>query len=796
MVDIEMKKNVKMVEQKFYTKAQVIEASTKWFKGDVLPAESFAKKYALKRSDNEYVELTPDDMFDREAFALSAVEDDPKKWYPIFRKKIDGFKHVVPQGSPMAALGNIYQRMTCANCYVVPIKEDSLKSMFDALYEMAQIQAFRGGVGIDISVLRPDGSPVNNAAIASTGAWSWCDLFSTVTRMVGQSGRRGALMLTMDVSHPDIEKFVHMKSDLKKVTGANVSVKLTDKFMNAVRNNEKFDLVFNFKDTSYEPIVRTVNAVDIWNLIIQHATQYAEPGLLMWDTIIRRSPADCYADEGFATICTNPCGEVPLSAYDSCRLTSINLSGHVCYGGDGAYFDFDELKTSVAIAVRMLDNMVTIDAKFQPFSQQIEAGLRGRRLGLGIHGLGDALAKLGIVYGSPEAVKWVDKLMSLFKNTAYKASIELAKERGPFPIWNWEKEKNHEYLNELDPDVVSEMMTYGRRNIAILTSAPTGTVGLMSQTSSGLEPIFALWYERKTRIYHGDNTKADFVDANGDRWKKFKVFHHAFEEYLVKNNIDKNSITIDSVPLQWITADKLNWAQRVDMQAAITNHLDHSSSSTINLPKGTTDSIVGNIYMYAWEKGLKGVTVYVDGCRDGVLTRDDGSTTNHNRPADVDAVVHTVGANGHQHTVFIGLNKGEIYEIFCVEQKVSGLVDGIRGKIIRSGKNYDFVGGEVDEDGDYSIIVKKINKNENTEASTITRLVSMALQHGVAVEEISKQLIRAKGTITSMAKSINRVLAKYSKPINGIVCSECNGSNTRFEEGCMKCLDCGQSKCG
>lgn len=787
-------KNKAMETTRVYTYDEAVAASTKFFGGDDLAADAFVRKYALKTGPNEILEPTPAQMFDRLAKALAAADpvESRVQWEKVYREQLEGFRRIVLQGSPMAALGNQHQRMTLSNCYVVPVKGDSLQHLFNALYEMAQIQAFRGGVGIDVSPLRPQGAKVNNAALRSTGAWAWCDLFSYVTRIVGQSGRQGALMLTMDVSHPDIEHFVKMKADKTKVTGANVSVKLTDEFMRAVVDDTDFTLRYEFENGMYEPLERTVKAKDLWNLIVEQATKNAEPGLLMWDTIIRRSPADAYAAQGFKTICTNPCSEIPLSAYDSCRLTSLNLTGFVTDSFmPNAKFNFDAFRESIHVAVRMLDNIVDIDHDLQPFEEQRQSNRNGRRLGLGTHGLGDTLARLCKRYDQEETIDFVDKLYCFMKVEAYKASVQLAKERGPFPIWNWDLEKDNEFIKELPDELKDEMAKYGRRNIAILTCAPTGTVSLMSQTSSGIEPIFRLSYTRKVKVNQAELFDASEVetDKTGDRWRRFKINHPAYGEF-IKNfpglNVD-----------YWVTSDQIDYRQRVKMQAAITRHLDHASSSTINLPKGTPQSVVGDIYIMAWQLGLKGVTVYVDGSRGGILITDEKAVNaSDERPTEVDAVAHTIGTNGHSYTVFVGFVNNKAYEVFCVPGRIAAVSDGLSGKIIKAkSKRYDFVSGK-DDDGDWALTVSKINKNEDNEASAFTRLVSTALRHGIPIQTINEQLDKSKGTVVSLAKAMNRVLAKYVGTVTGRECPACNSTNTVFEEGCMKCHDCAHSKCG
>lgn len=790
-----------------YSKQQAIDYATSWFNGDDLAADSWVRKYALKKDEDEYLESTPSEMFDRMARALVEVErpDERQKWFKVYREQLDGFNKVVMQGSPMMGLGNKFFKSTLSNCYVVPIKEDSLEGIFEAGAQTARIQALRGGVGVDISPLRPDGASVDNAAITSTGGWSWADFFSYITRKIGQNGRQGALMITIDVSHPDVEKFIAMKSDLGLVTGANVSVKLTDDFMRAVEADEDHTLEFHFKDTDYEPIVKTIPARKIWSQIVEHATHYAEPGILMWDTILRRSPADSYADLGFETICTNPCSEIPLSAYDSCRLTSINLTGFVDnpFTPD-AKFNYDRFGESVRCGVRMLDNMVDLDIPLQPFEQQREVARNGRRLGLGTHGLADTLASLSLRYDTDEAIEFVDELYRNLKILAYTASIDLAEERGPFPIFDWELEKDNEYIKELPESLKERMAVVGRRNIALLTCAPTGTVSVLSQVSSGIEPIFQLAYDRRVRLFGSDKHLATETKGN-EYWRTFRVWHHAFaranpeliEKYNSLSLAELNKKLNEANNGVWVTASEIQWKKRVEMQAAITRHLDHASSSTINLPKGTKPELVGEIYMYAWKSGLKGVTVYVDGSRDGILltgndTKSDNTPTE--RPAEIDAKCHVV-TNGKKYTIFVGLVNEKPFEIFCVPHTMAAVYDGLQGRIIKvKSKEYNFESGP--------LLVRKINTNEDDEMSAFTRLVSTAMRNGVPLEEINEQLDKSKCHITGLFRAINRVIAQYVGRVEGRKCpnvledgTPCESRNTVAEEGCMKCMDCGFTKC-
>lgn len=780
--------------QNAYTFDEAVAASTEFFDGDKMAAESWVRKYALRDNGN-ILELTPADMHDRNATALASVEQDKEYWFNKFREQINKFKKLVLQGSPMAGLGNP-NNVSLSNCFVLPSPSDSIKSIFDAVYQMAQIQAYRGGVGLDVSNLRPEGSRVSNAASISSGAWSWCDMFSYVSRIIGQNGRVGALMLTMRCDHPDIFRFVQMKSDLQKVTGANVSVRISDKLMEAVRDDGEFDLWFDFDNPKYDNIRKTIKARELWNHIVKYATKTAEPGILMWDNILRESPADIYSDYGFRTISTNPCSEINLCEHDACRLASINLTGFVNNQfSSNAEFDYSAFGETIAVGVRALDNIVDLDKL--PFSEQKEKAEQGRRIGLGTHGLADCLAKLGLRYDSNEALKVVNQIYKYLRDNAYRASVELAEERGPFPIWDSKLEVDHPFLNRLDPDVRSEMVKHGRRNIALLTNAPTGTVSLMSRTSSGIEPIFRTHYSRRVKLNNAeDRSTADYIDNMGDAWKTHLICHPAVQEFLGKDKITEKDF--EDLPDFFITSDSINWDRRIEIQSIMQQYIDHGISSTINLPKGTTEETVAKLYQLAWNKGLKGVTVYVDGSRDGVLITDKATDKIErraapNRPAELDAAAHTIGSNGKTYNVYLGFLGENVFEVFAVKQSSvgAGVLDGIRGKIIkRDSKHYDFESE--------AVVIKKINRYEDTELSSFTRLLSTALRHGVPIETISEQLHKSRGAISSMAKAINRVISKYA--IESVSLSEscpvCKTSKLVLVRGCCKCRSCGYSSCG
>lgn len=788
-----MTEEMKLEDKKVmtYSDDHVLSRATNWFNGDDMAAGVWLKKYALRTQSGELIECTPDDMFDRLAGELTRNESNPDEWRETFKKHLKGFKRLVLGGSIMAGLGNP-RNISLSNCYVISSPHDSLKGIYDSVYRTAQIQAFRGGVGFDISTLRPDGGPVANAAGSSSGAWSWCDQFSYTSRKIGQRGRIGALMLNMRVDHPDIFKFIKMKSELSACTGANISVKITDNFMNAVENNDNIELWFNYDDNKYKDFRQTVKAREIWNTIIHYATTTAEPGVLMWDTIIRNSPADCYADLGFKTVSTNPCSEISACADDTCRLASINLSGFVrnAFTTDSK-FDFDALSETISVGVRALDNVVDLDKL--PFDEQKEKARLGRRIGLGTHGLADCLLKLGYKYDSDNTIMFVDLLYKFIKNKAYDASVNLAAEKGKFPIFDSKREEGHPFIEKLDSEVKEKMKKFGRRNIGLLTCAPTGSISVLSQCSSGIEPIYRLSYTRRIKITQGeDRTRADFVDKDGEAFKEHLVIHHAARDYLGINP-DKN---LNDLPETFITSDKIKWENRIKIQAAMQKHIDHSISSTINLPLGTTEDTVGKIYMSAWKSGLKGVTVYVEGSRSGVLVSNDRKREAQpivKRTSELDGIAHVTKGNGHEYCIFLGMTSDKtIYEVFCLKQVDVGIMDGRVGKIVKTKEpdgnaRYDFVSG--------ALTIRCLNRYEDNEISAFTRMISTSLRYGIPLQEITRQLSESRGSITSVAKSINRVLSKYVETVKGERCSECGSTNTIRSEGCVKCLGCGCSRC-
>lgn len=803
---------------KVYSRGEVVSASLEYFKGDELAANTFLK-YALRDKAGNYYENNPDQMHQRLAKEFARIE---KKFggQALSEEQIydylKGFKYIVPQGSPMSGIGNNYVHMSLSNCIVVASPEDTMSSIVDAGKELANLFKRRCGVGLDISTLRPEGASVSNAAGTSSGAWSFADFYSYITRMVGQNNRRGALMVTIDVAHPDVEKFITMKHDLTKVTGANVSVRISDEFMNAVKDDKDFTLKFPV-DSDTPKFSKVVKARHIWDLIIDSATKTAEPGILMWDNILKYLPAESYASKGFKTICTNPCSEIPLSAYDSCRLISINLKHFVEQPfTSNAYFNFFKFKEVVRAAQRLSDDLIELELeKLQDlidcadtqdekelFYKLYTACKNGRRTGLGTHGLADAIARVNLAYDSDQALTLVDSIYESFKESAFDESAELAKERGSFPAFDWELEKNNLFIQSLPDAVKGRIKKYGRRNIAILTNAPTGSVSIVSQTSSGIEPVFMNGYVRRKKKNHDEKPdEKDFVDGMGDRWTEFEVFHHNVKEWMDLN-------PGQTLPSFFVTSDKIDWQQRVKIQAVIQKHIDHAISSTINLPKGTPKNVVGELYLKGWEQGLKGITVYVDGSRSGVLvSKDDKANKEHDykdaakRPAELDCDIHNVNIKGEKWVILVGMMKGKPYEVF------GGLSDNIeipkkhtKGVIKKITYNktkpnrYD-----LHFDG---FVVKDIVKIFNDpNYQVLTRMVSLGLRHGAKPSFLVEQLQKDPDhDMTSFSRVLARVLKKYiedgTKVSSDKVCSECkSATGLVYQDGCAKCMSCGYSRC-
>lgn len=810
---------------KNYGYQSALESSKEYFAGDELPAKVFVDKYALKDPDGNLLELTPDQMHDRLAANFARVDRDKygldyTERFNVYRSAMDKFSRIVPQGSPMAAIGNPYQRMSASNCVVIESPEDSIGGIFEAGLNMAQLYKRRCGVGLDISSLRPDGTFVNNAARTTSGAWSFAEFFSFITRMIGQNSRRGALMVTLSVHHPDVLKFTTMKQDLTKVTGANISLRLSDEFLKAVEEDTEYEIRWPVEGTP--KTTGKLRAREVWNTIIQSATKTAEPGLIMWDNMISNLPAHCY--EMFKTISTNPCSEIALSAFDSCRLISINLTGYVRNAfTSNAYFDLEAFKEDIATAQQMADNLVDIELELIERIKEVcsgtekalwnklqDAGRNGRRTGLGTHGLADALAQLGIRYDSERGLTQVESIYRTLRDSAYEASIDLARVRGSFPVFDYDVEmKQCDFIKRLPEPLLQKMKQHGRRNIAVLTQAPTGSVSILSKVgqfnrfnvSSGVEPVFRNFYIRRKKINPGDkNARVDFTDVVGDSWQEFKVYHANVQNYLEFAGEEAE------LPEFFVTSDQVDWQQRVKIQGVEQQFIDHSISSTINLPRETSADVVGNLYLDAWKKGLKGVTVYVDGSRDGVLITEnekkgqavDGrpnkimSTHAPARPKELPCEIHKATVRGTKWAVVVGLLDGDPYELFMGHADLLDIPSQVvYGVMEKTGKGrYNL---HVNDD-----IIKDIIRICNDDDSAwATRMISTSLRHGVPVEVLVEQLSK-DGSIVDINMVLSRILRKYAK--NGSVkCPnpKCTGSGTNliFRSTCFDCLDCGWSGC-
>ena len=802
-------------------KIETVTRETKeYFEGDELATNVFITKYALRDKEGQFQETSPNDMHNRLAGEFARIEDKfggSKMSKEEIFESIKGFDKIVPQGSPMYGIGNNFVNVSLSNCVVVESPEDNISSIVDSGKDLANLFKRRCGVGLDISQLRPEGAPVSNSAGTTTGAWSFADFYSYVCRMVGQNGRRGALMITMDVRHPDIEKFITMKHDLTKVTGANVSVKISDDFMQAVENDETFTLTYPV-GASNPKITKEVKATDVWQQIVESATNTAEPGILMWDNITKNLPAHDYP--AYKTICTNPCAEIPLSAYDSCRLISVNLKNFVENPfTDKASFNFDSFGDTVRQAMRLSDDLVELEIeKIESIMNSCDtpdekslwlklrdAAANGRRTGLGTHGLADALACLQLRYDGDDAIKVIDKIYGTLKTEAYRESCNLAAERGAFPHFDWETEKDNAYIKALPQEIKDLIQKHGRRNISILTNAPTGSVSIMSQTSSGLEPVFRNFYVRRRKISHNDtDTKVDFVDEVGDKWQEYKVFHHNVQQWREKNG------NTEKIPDFFVESDQINWLRRVEIQETIQKHIDHAISSTINLPAGTKPEVVGELYKEGWKRGLKGITVYVDGSRTGVLVtetqkEEEGFIQRDAapRPELVECEIHRTTIKGEKWVVLVGLVEGKPYELFAgLSSKITLPNKYTHGTIVKHPRKtirsiYDLVLGEGD---DQLVISDIINIFDNPNNAIMTRMISLSLRHGANVKFVVEQMQKDQDTdFTSFNKVLSRVLKKYipdGEKASDKTCPSCSAEGLIYQDGCVTCTQCGYAKCG
>ena len=808
-----------------YTYEEAIAESTVYFRGQELAAKVWIDKYALRNNKGELLESNPDQMHRRIAKELARIEKgkfiqpyDEEFIYSYLKE----FSRIIPQGSMLYGIGNYEQYSTLSNCYVLSTLLDSYGSIHQTDEEISQISKRRGGCGLDISNIRPATLPTKNSSRTTTGIIPFAERFSNSIREVGQNGRRGALMITCSVHHPQILDFVSAKTDLTKITGANISVKLTDEFLNAVTHNKTYEQRWQSIDGK-SSICKITDAQDVWKKIIHSAWLTAEPGLLFWDNIIKESPADCYARFGFRTISTNPCSELPLSALDSCRLLLQNLLAYIKEPfTDTASFDFNAFYEDAQIAQRLMDDIIDlelehikriidkINADPEPYEvkcrelnmwQKIYDNCEtGRRTGLGVTAVGDAIAALGIKYGSEESIELVDKIYKTLKLGAYRSSVDMARELGHFKVWDYELEKDNPFLLRIkdeDPSLYEDMKKYGRRNIAILTTAPAGSMSLIAQsfdsfgTSSGIEPVFQLEYRRRKKINPSDTyAKVDFTDANGDSWHEFTVFHPTVIKWM---NVSNQTDTKKS-PWYKACANDIDWVNRVKLQAAAQKHIDHAISSTINLPSDVTEEKVAEIYETAWKTGLKGITVYRDGCRDGVLINKDAThvnTTSEERPKEIICDVHHVSVKGKEYFVLVGLINGVPYEVFAGR-------NGFLKKKIKHGKVVKVKKGlykAIFEDGTELV---PISAASDESEESITRLTSAALRSGCDMHYIVDQLEKINGDMYGFTRSISRALKKYipdGTKVAGAICPECHAESIIREEGCKKCASCGYSKC-
>ncbi|MEI8226091.1 MAG: adenosylcobalamin-dependent ribonucleoside-diphosphate reductase [Bacteroidota bacterium] len=838
----------KVKEKTVYSHDEAVDASIEYFKGDELAARVWTNKYALKDSFGNLYEKTPDDMHHRLAREIHRVEMKYKN--PLSEELIysvlKDFRYIVPQGGPMTGIGNDYQIASLSNCFVIGNdgSSDSYGGIMKIDQEQVQLMKRRGGVGHDLSHIRPKGTPVLNSALTSTGVVPFMERYSNSTREVAQDGRRGALMLSISIKHPDSGKFIDAKLESGKVTGANISVKLTDDFMKAVEDKTLFRQQYPIKSDNPK-FAKDIDAVQLWTKIIHNAWKSAEPGVLFWDTIIRESVPDCYADLGYATVSTNPCGEIPLCPYDSCRLLAINLFSYVNNPfNENAGFDFELYKEHVGLAQRMMDDIIDLElekidvilAKINADPEieelkNVERNLwknirkkaeEGRRTGIGITAEGDMLAGLGLRYGSDEAINFSIEVHKTLALETYKSSTYLAKERGAFAIYNAEREKNNPFIlrmKEADPVIYNNMVKFGRRNIALLTIAPTGTTSIMTQTTSGIEPIFSTFYKRRRKVNPNDlDVKVAFQDEVGDSWEEFNVFHHKFVDWLKLNGYDPDEVTrmrdeeietiIAKSPYYKATANDVDWIAKVKMQGAIQKWVDHSISVTINLPAEAKEELVSELYLTAWKSGCKGATVYRDGSRNGVLIA--GKTEirpeRPKRPKVLDCDVIRFNINEEKWVAFVGLKESRPYEIFTgiADEEIFPIPKSImKGKIIKikdeDGKTrYDF---QFTDKYGYKKNIEGLSHMFKPEFWNYAKLISGVLRHEMPIQDVVNLVQSLKldsESINNWKNGVERAMKKYIP--NGTKakgrCGECGSDNLVYEEGCLICKDCASSKCG
>ncbi len=847
------------MEKKTYSYDEAYNASLQYFKGDELAARVWVNKYAVKDSFGNIYEKSPEDMHWRIANEVARIEAK----YPNALSAqelfdlLDHFKYIVPQGSPMTGIGNDYQVASLSNCFVIGLEgaADSYGAIIRIDEEQVQLMKRRGGVGHDLSHIRPKGSPVKNSALTSTGLVPFMERYSNSTREVAQDGRRGALMLSVSIKHPDSEAFIDAKMTEGKVTGANVSVKLDDEFMQAAVEGRMYTQQFPI-DSDHPMVSKQINASALWKKIVHNAWKSAEPGVLFWDTIIRESVPDCYADLGFRTVSTNPCGEIPLCPYDSCRLLAINLYSYVVNPfTPEARFDFDLFKKHVALAQRIMDDIIDLELEkierimekidADPESEEVKGAERhlwekiyrksglGRRTGVGITAEGDMLAAMGLRYGTEEATEFSEQVHKTVALEAYRSSVNMAKERGAFEIYDAEREKNNPFINRIkdaDPALYEDMVRYGRRNIACLTIAPTGTTSLMTQTTSGIEPVFMPVYMRRRKVNPNDaNVRVDFIDETGDAFEEYVVFHHKFLTWMEVNGYDSNKHytqeEIDDLvaksPYYKATSNDVDWLMKVKMQGRIQKWVDHSISVTINLPNSVDEELVNRLYVEAWRSGCKGCTVYRDGSRAGVLisTKKDKKKEEEEchckppqvvevRPKVLEADVVRFQNNKEKWVAFVGLLDGRPYEIFTgLQDDEEGIVlpkSVTSGRIIKNYdedgvKRYDF---QFENKRGYKMTIEGLSEKFNKEYWNYAKLISGVLRWRMPIEQVIKlvgSLQLDSENINTWKNGVERALKKYVQDgteAKGVKCPNCGHETLVYQEGCLICKTCGSSRCG
>ncbi len=853
------------MSEKTYTYEEAYQASLDYFNGDELAARVWSSKYALKDSFGHLYEKTPADMHRRIAREIARIER--KYPNPMSEEKIfelmDHFRYIVPQGSPMAGIGNNFQVGSLSNCFVVGLDgdPDSYGGIIKIDEEQVQLMKRRGGVGHDLSHIRPKGSPVKNSALTSTGLVPFMERFSNSTREVAQDGRRGALMLTVSIKHPDSESFIDAKMTEGKVTGANVSVRIDDDFMNAAMEGKPY--VQQYPVNSDNPLVtKEIDAAALWNKIIHNAWKSAEPGVLFWDTIIRESVPDCYADLGFRTISTNPCGEIPLCPYDSCRLIAVNLYSYVENPFTAmARFNYELFKEHIGYAQRMMDDIIDLEMeKIEKILAKIESDpetsevkqtelnlwtkirnktLKGRRTGVGTTAEGDMVAAMGLRYGTEEATEFSENVHRTLALAAYRSSVTMAQERGAFEIYDPERERNNPYINRLreaDPQLYNDMVMFGRRNIACLTIAPTGTTSILTRTTSGIEPVFLPVYKRRRKVNPNDkDVRVDYVDESGDSFEEYVVYHPKFMTWMQVNGIEvRNDYTQEQIdelvkqsPYFKATSNDVDWLNKVRMQGRVQKWVDHSISVTINLPNDISEDMVAKLYQEAWRCGCKGCTVYRDGSRSGVLISMAGEKKDKDkdkgeeaatyiardahilkRPIELEADVVRFQNNKEKWIAFVGLVDGRPYEIF------TGIADDDEGifcpKSVTKGKIIKAVGEDGVKRYDFQFINKRgfkttiegLSEKFNPEFWNYAKLISGVLRYGMPIEQVLKLVASLEldsQSINTWKMGVERALKKYlpdGTKANGQKCPNCGEETLVYQEGCLICTNCGASRCG